>query len=91
MRVMDLPNWPPSYGDGKPEYTITNRAIILKEVYPADGSFGRRVSFSGELCGELIIYDFFAPSGGMAKKLAAALQGNLGRSILSVGDTEIPK
>ena len=91
MRVMDLPNWPPSYGEGMPEYALTNRAIILKEVYWADGSFGRRVSFSGELSGEFIIYDFFAPSGGMAKKLTAVLRENLGRSIFSVGDTEIPK
>ena len=89
MRVMDLPNWPPDSGGpfkAGDVFPISPESVIIEEVVRVDG---KKITFSCTLNGNRQSYDFSAPYGNTATKLAVILKNNVGKTLFVAGMTEL--
>ena len=89
MRIRDLKGWPPEPGGAyRTSYTVpsSEESMIEKVV----SIFDDNVCFTGTANGNQHTYDFKAPNEEVALDLKKILESNIGRSVFSVGDVELP-
>jgi len=90
MRVRDLENWPPEpCGVFKTTFMSPSaeQAIIQKVLHGYD----IWITFSCEFEGSDHTYDFQTPDKITPPKLKVILEDHIGKSLLSIGEIEIPK
>jgi len=89
MKIRDLNGWPPEPGGTyRTSYTVpsSEEAMIEKVVSVFDDT----VCFTGTANGNEHTYDFKAPNEKVALDLKRILESNIGKSVFSVGDVELP-
>ena len=90
MRVRDLENWPPGpCGVYKATFVLPSaeQAIIQKVLH----TFDIWITFSCEFDGNDHTYDFQAHDNMTPPRLKVILEGNIGKSLFSIGEIELPK
>jgi ACT domain-containing protein len=89
-RVMDLPGWTPSYGSSKGHGGVapTIEQILIDGVsHVADN----HVDFTGTSGAGPVAISFAMPDRDTAEKVAAILETNCGKPLLSIASIEIPE
>lgn len=89
MKVRELEGWPPQPGGSyKTSYTVpsSEESMIEKVVSVLDDN----LCFTGTANGKQHTYDFKAPNEKVALTLKKVLEFNIGKSLFSVGDVELP-
>ena len=90
MRVRDLENWPPEpCGVYESKFVLPSaeQAIIQKVLY----MFDIWITFSCGFEGNNHTYDFQTLNNGTPRRLKVILEDNIGKSLSSIGEIEIPK
>ena len=91
MKVMDLPEWPPSHfaRAKKPGDTLPTHAdqVTIGEVVNV---LANCVRFSCGYGEETVTCSLFVPDSETAKKVASILREHEGKNLLSIRDVEIP-
>jgi len=90
MKVRDLENWPPEpCGIHKATFVspLAEQAIIQKVLH----MFDIWITFICEFEGNDHTYDFQTCDNTMPPRLKVILEGNIGKSLCSIGGIEIPK
>jgi hypothetical protein len=90
MRVRDLEDWPPEpCGVFKTTFVLpkAEQAIIQKVLH----MFDIWITFSCEFKGRDLTYDFQTLNEGMPPRLKVVLENNIGKSLSSIGEIELPK
>jgi hypothetical protein len=90
MRVGDLENWPPepcgvyrtTFVSPSPEQAVIQRVLHLYDIW---------ITFICEFEGNCHTYDFQTHDKETPPKLKVILEDNIGKSLFSIGDIEIPK
>jgi hypothetical protein len=89
MKVRDLKDWPPQPASafGK-SYLVptTEEAIIGKVVSVRE----KRITFAATASGNPHTYVYEAPSEKIALDLKTIIESNIGKSLISIGDAELP-
>ena len=90
MRVRDLENWPPEpSGAYKATFVLPSaeEAIIQKVLH----MFDIWITFSCGFEGKDHTYDFQSLDNRTPARLKVILEDNIGKSLFSIGEIEIPK
>ena len=90
MKVQDLENWPPKPG----EFFEISPATPPAELSMINGVLCARdnwIIFSCEFGGDQYPCLFLTHDGATSLTLKAILQANIGKSLLSIGEIEIPE
>jgi hypothetical protein len=90
MRVRDLENWPPepsgiyktTFVSPSPEQAIIQKVLHMYDIW---------ITFSCEFEGHNHTYDFQTHDSIVPPKLKVILEANVGKSLFSIGEIQIPK
>jgi hypothetical protein len=90
MKVRDLENWPPEPSG------IYRRTLVLPSAEQATiqkvlHMFDIWITFSCEFEENIHTYDFQTLDNGMPPRLKVILEDNIGKSLSSIGEIELPK
>jgi hypothetical protein len=93
MRVMDLPDWPPStfamVGSGRGDRVPTHaEQVIVGNVLETVNAC---VRFNCDFENRNVVCSFYAPDAKTAEKLAAILKSRSGKNLFNVGPIQIPQ
>ena len=90
MKLRNLPGWPGGPG-GAVDVTYkfpTDEQAMLKEVMPWRGN---QVTFKCEFEGKPHSYDLKVTDASLATSIEKELRENIGRSVMEIGELEIPE
>jgi hypothetical protein len=67
---------------------LHSKQVIVRKVVHVQKYW---ILFSCEFDGKFYAYDFEAPNEAVLLKVKSILEGNVGKSLLSIGEIEIPE
>jgi hypothetical protein len=88
MHVRDLKHWPPHVKGEGWHSTPSSKHAVVKKVVHAHTDW---IIFSCEFDGELYAYDLEITDEITLLKVKAILEENIGKSLFSIGNIEIPE
>jgi len=90
MKVLDLENWPPKPGEFFEESSAAPapEMVIVESVLSVRDNW---IIFSCKFGGDQYPCFFLTKDGATSLALKAILEANIGKSLLSIGEMEIPE